>query len=527
MTDACQVLLSQGDTVTGRRANSTVLLVDDEQRGLELRKHVLESSGFRVLTATGSEQAMNLFRLHDVDVVVTGHLLGNLSTAACASAMKRSKPHVSIITLTNQTNADEALQYADRSLGKTEGPDTLITAIDRIMAQKSAGLATLPLTHPSRSDEIATLQSLLAAIVEDSSDAILSKTLDGTITSWNRAAEVMYGYSRDEMIGQSVSILLPQDRPDEVAHILGRLRRGEKIRPFETVRLTKSKTKLYVSLTISPIEDGQGRLVGASSVARDIGEQRKMEEALQRAERLALAGRMAATVAHEINNPLEAITNLLYLLRATLPLTAEAVSYVETAQEQLRRVSEIARLTLGAQRASAARREPVHLQKLLEDLLTFFQGRLASARIHVDRRYKYDGVVVGCAGELRQVFTNLIANAIDALTITGDKLVLGVRRARRWDTREQGVRISVFDNGPGIPPGQRSQLFQAFYTTKGEQGTGIGLWVSNTIVKQHGGTLRMHSSTAQSRSGACFSVFLPLSNLAQETESASQWLLCT
>ena len=513
--------------MTGWRANSTVLLVDDEQRGLELRRHVLENSGFRVLTATGGEQAMNLFRLHDIDVVVTGHLPGHLSTAACASAMKRSKPHVSIITLTSQTSVDEALPYADRFLGKSEGPDTLVTAIDRIMTQKSADHGTLPVAHPTRSDEIATLQSLLAAIVEDSSDAILSKTLDGTITSWNRAAESMYGYSRDEMIGQSVSILLPQDRPDEVAHILSRLRRGETIRHFETIRLTKNKTKLHVSLTISPIEDGQGRLVGASSIARDISEQRKMEEALQRSERLALAGRMAATVAHEINNPLEAISNVLYLLRTAMPLTSEAASYVEIAQEQLRRVSEIARLTLGAQRVDAARREPVHLQKLLEDVLTLFHRRITAAGIHVDRRYRYDGVIVGCAGELRQVFSNLIVNAIDALTETGDKLVLSLRRARRWDTREQGVRISVVDNGPGIPPEQRSQLFQAFYTTKGEQGTGIGLWVSSSIVKQHGGTLRMHSSTAPGRSGACFSVFLPLSNLAPETESASQWLLCT
>jgi signal transduction histidine kinase len=162
----------------------------------------------------------------------------------------------------------------------------------------------------------------------------------------------------------------------------------------------------------------------------------------------------------------------------------------------------------------------VRVTNLLENVLTLYQRKTKTLGVEVERKYSYEGVVTGSPGELRQVFSNLIVNAMDALATTGDRLVLRVRRARRWDTGEQGVRVSIIDNGPGIPPEQRQQLFQAFYTTKGEQGTGIGLWISRTIVKKHGGTLRIHSSVRPGRSGTCFSVFLPLGSIAQTADAA-------
>jgi len=224
-------------------------------------------------------------------------------------------------------------------------------------------------------------------------------------------------------------------------------------------------------------------------------------------------------LAHEINNPLEAIGNVLYLLRNVVGLNADARKFVELAQEELKRVSEITRLTLGMQRGGADRREPVRVTDLLENVFTLYQSKTRTLGISVERRYEYEGTVMGATGELRQVFTNLIVNAMDALTTAGDKLLVTIREARRWDTGERGVRVNIFDNGAGISPEHRSQLFQAFYTTKGEQGTGIGLWVSRTIVKSHGGTLRVHSSIRQGRSGTCFSVFLPFDLLGDSGKS--------
>jgi len=497
------------------------LLIDDEQTGLQLRKLVLESSGFKVLVATAPDEAMRLFRLHDIDIVVTDHLLGRTTAAGLAAAMKQFKPHVPIVSLSGTTNIDEALRYADRFVGKAEGPETLITTLDEILAQKSEQLRpVLVAQEPLVTTDITTVQALLAAIVEDSADAILSKTLDGIITSWNHAAELMYGYTPEEMIGRSVTTLLPPDRPEEVTHILSRLKRGERIFHYETARMTKSGQKLDVALTISPIRNGEGHLVGASTIARDITGQKQAEEALRKAEKLALAGRMAATVAHEINNPLEAIGNVLYLLRNVVELNQEARKYVEAAQEELKRVSEITKLTLGMQRSAGDRRESIPVTKLLDNVLTLYERKAKTLAIKVERKYQFDGTLTGSPGELRQVFSNLIVNAMDALASNGSKLVVSVRPCRRWDTGEQGICISVADNGPGIPPQNRSQLFQAFYTTKGDQGTGIGLWVSRAMIKQHGGTLRLRTSVRPGRSGTCFSVFLPTGSLVQKREAA-------
>jgi len=491
------------------RANCTVLLIDDEQAGLQLRDKVLQSVGFKTLSAVSSEEGLKLFRMFDVDVIVTDHLLGRSTADVLAIEMKRHKPHIPIVSLSGTTSVDEALRYADYFVGKGEGPDALIEILDKILEQnegesQSASVATEP---PSSR---LPLQALLAAIVEDSTDAILSKTLDGIITSWNHAAETMYGYSREEMIGKSVTKLLPADRPDEVTHILSRLKRGERISHFETVRVAKDGRTHDVALTISPIRDAQGNFVGASTIARDITEQKGAEEALRRAEKLALAGRMTATIAHEINNPLESVGNILFLLRNSKDLSPELRAYVEAAQEELKRVSEITKLTLGMQRSASNQRESVEPTKLLENVLTLYYRKAKSLGITIERKYRFEGAITGSAGELRQVFSNLVVNAMDALVNNGDKLVLGVRLARNWSTGQCGVRISILDNGTGIDPDYRSRIFQPFYTTKGDKGTGIGLWVSQNIVTQHRGTLRVRSSVRPGRSGTCFSVFLPL-----------------
>jgi two-component system, chemotaxis family, CheB/CheR fusion protein len=492
--------------VVEERGTRTVLLIDDEQAGLQLRKLVLESNGFSVFAATARGEALTLFKNHDVDVVVTDHLLGRATALELAATMKRLKPHIPIVSLSGTTNVDEALRYADHFIGKAEGPERLINTLERLFSEKAsrtpAEVAKTPVILNLPTHE------LLSAVVEDTSDAVLTKTLDGIVTSWNHAAELMYGYSRDEMVGKSVSTLLPPDRPDEVTHILSRLKQGERISHFETVRVAKDGRRLDVAITISPIRNSDGQLLGASTIARDISHHKRAEEALRKAEKLALTGRMAATVAHEINNPLEAIGNILYLLKSS-GLSPESRKYVELAQEELKRVSEITRLTLGMQRGTD-RRESVQLTKLLDNVLTIYQRKTLTLGVEITKSYKDQGVVVGSPGELRQVFSNLIVNAMDALATSGDRLVLRVRRSRRWDTGQVGVRVSVLDNGPGIPPEHRKNLFQAFYTTKGDQGTGIGLWTSVSIVHKHGGTMRVRSSVRAGRNGTSFSVFLPL-----------------
>src|SRR5262249_36775966 len=152
--------------------------------------------------------------------------------------------------------------------------------------------------------------NLLAAIVESSDDAIASKDLNGIVTSWNKSAERLFGYTAEEIIGKPITLVIPPELHSDEAMILGKIRRDERIDHFETIRVTKSGEKIEVSLTISPVKDANGNVIGAAKIVRDITENKKIERALRTTERLATAGRLAATVAHEINNPLEAVTNL-------------------------------------------------------------------------------------------------------------------------------------------------------------------------------------------------------------------------
>jgi two-component system CheB/CheR fusion protein len=321
----------------------------------------------------------------------------------------------------------------------------------------------------------------------------------------------MYGYRPEEVIGQNVSMLLPPERPQEAREILQRLGQGEKIERYETRRRTKDGRILYVSLTISPVRDVQGKVVGASTIARDITQTKMAEEALRNSERLAVAGRMAATIAHEINNPLETVTNVLYLLSRNATLDEGSRKYLKIADEELRRIAQITRSTLGLYRERDTTPGAVNVSEMIDNLLMFYQRQVESLGVKVEKRFDAVGRIVGVSGELRQVIANLIANAIDALTIAGSELRLHVYDSVDWrNLSKRGIRLVVADDGPGINTETQANLFRPFYTTKGQKGTGLGLWVSQGIVTKHGGSIRLRSRTGTGH-GTCFSVFLPLS----------------
>jgi two-component system, chemotaxis family, CheB/CheR fusion protein len=220
--------------------------------------------------------------------------------------------------------------------GSHDGQTTLITIQD--------------ITERKASEEA---RRRLAAIVESSEDAIASKGLNGIVTSWNRAAEKMFGYTAKEMIGGPITTIIPPDLQDDEKRILETIARGERIERFETVRLTKNGERIDVSLTISPVRDEAGTVIGAAKIARDITKEKKTEQALRTTEKLASVGRMAATVAHEINNPLEAVTNLMYLAKGCA-LDEDARNYLATMEEELDRISQLTKQTLGFYRETKA-----------------------------------------------------------------------------------------------------------------------------------------------------------------------------
>ena len=352
-------------------------------------------------------------------------------------------------------------------------------------------------------------QALLAAIIAGSDDAIFSKTLDAIITSWNAGAERMYGYTADEIIGHPVSLLLPPDRPDDVSQIMRRIVAGESIDHYETVRLHKDGSLRYVTLTISPIRDRKGEIVGASTIARDMTSRRLAEEALRASEKLVAMGRMAASIAHEMRNPLDAAKNITYLLQQNPQLDPSTQELLSLLDVQLTHMGEICSRTLTFARPGDAVAR-VALAGIVDEVFALQRKNLTLKGIEVARRFESPGEVIGYPGPLRQVLVNLISNAIDAIQAgQNGRITVRIADTHHPATGVEGVRISFSDTGAGIEPENLKRLFQPFFSTKREEGTGLGLWVSYGIITQHGGSIRVRSRVEAPARGTLFSIFLP------------------
>jgi PAS domain S-box-containing protein len=348
----------------------------------------------------------------------------------------------------------------------------------------------------------------LAAIVESSEDAIISKDLNGIITSWNPQAERLFGYKEEEMVGRSVLTIIPPELHHDEDMILSKIRNGQGIDHFETVRIAKSGERLEVSLSISPVRDGQGYIIGAAKIVRDIREAKKIERALRTTEKLAAAGRLAATVAHEINNPLEAVNNLVFLAKRDVRDPGKVSEYLRLADRELERVAHIARQTLGFYRDTSAPSR-FGVVKTIDDLLFLYEKRFETRNIRVIKQYKDVPEITALAGEIRQALSNLISNAIDAMP-SGGCLAIRVSQTRKWkNSLQPGVRITILDTGTGIQANARKSVFEPFFTTKADVGTGLGLWITKNIIEKHHGNIRFLSKTGPRDHGTAFSMFLP------------------
>lgn len=343
----------------------------------------------------------------------------------------------------------------------------------------------------------------LAAIVTSSDDVIVSKDLNGIITSWNDAAVKVFGYTADEMIGSSILKLIPEHLHSDEKIIMDNIRAGRRVEHFETRRQTKSGELIEVSLTVSPVKDANGQVIGASKILRDISTRRRLEQSLLQAQKIAATSRMAATIAHEINNPLEAVMNLLFLLRPKV-VDEEGGKILGAAENELVRVAHIAKQTLGYYREHASARMD-SLETIIEHALLIYEPRCAAAGISIEKSLSPSRKVVLRHGEMMQVISNLIANAIYAMP-TGGLLSVSVRDVGGL---RDGVEFTVTDNGVGIPKHDLPKVFDAFFTTRATVGTGIGLFVAKQFVEGHGGQIEIESHVEPERHGTSVCVFLP------------------
>ncbi len=356
----------------------------------------------------------------------------------------------------------------------------------------------------------------LAAIVESSEDAIISKDLTGIVKSWNGQAEQLFGYSPQEMIGQPIRKLIPPDLQDDEERILATIARGERIEHFDTVRVAKDGRQIDVSLTISPIRDEDGQIVGASKIARDITQKKRTEQALRMTERLASVGRLAATMAHEINNPLEAVMNLLYLARSARD-PAEIHSLLAQADEELNRVALLSKQTLGFYREKNGAKR-LRIGSIIESLVAVFTPKARNKSIYIQLEIRRDPKIYAIESEIRQLAANLLSNSIDAIAGGGTIRVRVSAGRDRSETPAPGVRLTIADSGDGIAPEHRPKLFEPFFTTNKDVGTGLGLWVSRGIVERHGGRIRFKSRIIPGQSGTVFTVFLPSDAIPRSIE---------
>jgi signal transduction histidine kinase len=242
-------------------------------------------------------------------------------------------------------------------------------------------------------------------------------------------------------------------------------------------------------------------------ITSDITKRRREEEALRRSEKLAAAGKLAATIAHEVNNPLEALTNLLYLTRQDAGIKKETQELLRMADEQLSRVNYIAKQTLGLYGELSA--QHVDAAEVMEEALVIYRSRISGKRVRIEKKYDLDGLVTAPRAELRQAISSLLANATDA-SPAGGKLILRIQPDTLPDDEHTpAVRVEVEDSGPGIPQADQAHIFEPFFTTKSHVGTGLGLWMTKQLVQKRGGRVEFRSSCDPGKSGTCFSLILP------------------
>ena len=346
----------------------------------------------------------------------------------------------------------------------------------------------------------------VAEMVRRSADGIIRFSAEARIESWNDGARQIFGFTLEEQKGRaSLQSLFPPESVKGAQETIEKLRRGEEVY-WETLARHRSGRSMDVSVSLTPHMDAPGILVGFSAIVRDTTARRRAEKALLQSEKLASVGRLASSIAHEINNPLESVTNLLYILGSRID-DPETRQFLITAQEELARVSHIATHTLRFHKQSS-NQTFVDLQALGESVLALYRGRLAASQVVAVCDCRTSPHLFCFEGELRQVLINLVSNAYDALR-HGGQLIVRAHPSRNWRTGRHGIRMLVADSGTGMDADVQAHLFEAFFSTKGIGGTGLGLWITKDLVAKNGGNLAVRTTSRPGRSGTVIALFFP------------------
>lgn len=301
-----------------------------------------------------------------------------------------------------------------------------------------------------------------------------------------------------------------EDRP------MGRALRGEITAGEEYIVVRADGAETWVRASAAPVRGKKGEVTAGLLVLVAIDDQKKAQEALLQSEKLAAAGRLAASISHEINNPLESVTNLLYIALSDANISPEVRGLLTQADQELARVSHIATQTLRFYRQST-NPSSIDMGHLIDSVLQLLSAKIRNTDVRVETKYTTREPIVCFEGEMRQVFTNLFSNALDATASGGGRLIVRTKVLRYSSLHGSGIQVTVADNGNGIPAELSRRIFEPFYTTKGNRGTGLGLWVTKEIVAKHKGKVRVRSRVGH---GTVFVVFLPFGGAEQRAQEA-------
>jgi PAS domain S-box-containing protein len=497
-----------------------ILMVDDQPAKLLSYEVILGELGENLIKATTASEALNVLLKTDVAVVLMDVSMPDLDGFELADVIRQhprfQKTAIIFISGVHLTDSDKIQGYRSGAVDYISVPvvpDVLRAKIGvfvdlhRKTRQLEALNAELEERVAERTEELRRREEQYrtrAELLDLATEAIMVRDLDGNVQFWNSGAETLYGWKRDEAMYQDMHRLLQTVFPVPRAEIESSL--SEK-RAWQGNLVQKVRDGREVVVACRKTMTQDNNLV--LEVSRDITEQLQAQEALREAEKLAAMGRVAGIIAHEINNPLAAITNTLYLVRNHPSLDDTARHFADVAEQELQRVSHITRQTLSFYRESK-QPIPVNLPELLDDVVELQERALTSSRIRLSKRYLATPVLHGFPVELRQVFLNLIGNAVQAMP-TGGTLGIHVREITDWSGSRKGTAISVLDTGVGIQPDDLKRLFQPFFSTKSTKGTGLGLWISKGIIQKYDGTLTCRTFRGRNGNVTCFRVFLPVS----------------
>jgi PAS domain S-box-containing protein len=539
-----------------------ILIVDDKEENLFVLERLLRKAGAEIIRAGNGNDALTASLNHDFSLAILDvqmpdmdgyelaqHLRGEEKTKDLPiiflTAVYSDEDHVfkgfesgAVDFITKPYNPEIFLSkvniflHRERLLQEHKRTEEELFRhrehLEKLVRERTIELeerAALLLEEINERRRIQEINQLLASIVESSDDAIIGTALDGIISSWNRGAQKIYGYAADEIIGKPISKIVPSSCGNEWKVFLEKVKAGTSIEHYETQRKRKDGTIIDVALTISPIRNISGEIIGASTIARDITKHKQLEKQIQQLQKMEALGRFAGGIAHDLNNVLYPIIIDIELL---LEETASSTRLHETLTKVLKaahRQRDLIRQILSFSRRSEQKIDPIKVTPVLEETIDLLRSSLPTT-IRIEKHIDvHDDNILGDSTQIQQIILNLFRNAADAIGSKKGTIEVGLENIHIESIVHpelkagQYLNLVVKDTGHGMTPELMDKIFEPFFTTKeAGKGTGMGLAVVHGIIKNHGGTITVESEPEK---GSVFTVFLPVNmeNIRKQGQS--------